>query len=388
MLGLIMLRNSYKILRKNILITGSIICILLILASCENDIGKQKNNLKNVALNTTNEPLFKQQNDIEKYRVVYRGTQGSGVGKNVVFISTDHEYRGEESLPALARILAKHYGFTCTVIWGLDAEGNIHPGSSNLKGLEVLNDADLMVIFTRFSNFEDEQMQHIDDYLKRGGPVVGLRTATHAFKNKENPNWGHYDYNYDGEKKAWKGGFGERILGETWVGHYGKNHKQASKLIVESSNKEHPILRGVENAWAQCGGYNAYPEGQDLKVLARGRVLNGMTPDASPDSTKKELPVAWVRNYKMDSGVLGRAFTTTHGASEDLLSDGFRRMLVNACFWAMEMENEIKENNNIDFVGEYKPTTFNFKGYKANVKPADLADWNSLIMPGEIVKKE
>jgi len=381
-----MLRNSYKILRRNILITASVICTLLLLISCKNDSEKQKNNSKTVASNTTKEILFWQQNDIEKYRVVYRGTQGPGVGENIVFISTDHEYRGEESLPALARILAKHYGFTCIVIWGLDEDGNIHPGSSNLKGLEVLKDADLMVIFTRFSNFEDEQMQYIDDYLKRGGPVVGLRTATHAFKNKENLKWGHYAYNYDGEKTEWKGGFGERILGETWVGHYGKNHKQASKLILEDNNKTHPILRGVENPWAQCGGYNAYPEGLDLKVLARGRVLNGMTPDASPDKTKKELPVAWVRKYKMDSGVLGRAFTTTHGASEDLLSDGFRRMLVNACFWAMEMENEIKENNNIDFVGEYKPTTFNFKGYKVNVKPADLADWNSLIMPGEIVK--
>ena len=331
---------------------------------------------------------IKEPNEADKYRVVYKGKKGPGKGKNIVFIATDHEYRGEETLPALARILAKRYGFTCTVVWALDDDGNIHPGSSNIKGLEVLKDADLMVIFLRFADFADDQMQHIDDYINRGGPVLGLRTSTHSFKNKGNLNWGHYDYTYDGSKKEWHGGFGELILGETWVGHYGKNHKQASKVIVEEENKDHPIMRGVMDAWAQCGGYNAYPQGEEMKILARGRVLNGMTPDATPDSTKEELPIAWVRKYQLSSGASGRAFTTTHGASEDILSEGFRRMLINACFWGVEMEEHIKADNNIDFVGEYIPTTFNFSGYKENVKPSDLAGWESLIMPGEIVKKK
>jgi hypothetical protein len=330
----------------------------------------------------------KKASEADKYRVVYKGKKGPGKGKNIVFIATDHEYRGEETLPALARILAKRYGFTCTVVWALDDEGNIHPGSSNIKGLEVLKKADLMVLFLRFANFEDDQMQHIDDYINRGGPVVGLRTSTHSFNNKDNVNWNHYGYRYDGTNEEWHGGFGELILGETWVGHYGKNHKQASLVLAEEENKDHPIMRGVKDAWAQCGGYNAYPQGADLKILARGRVLNGMTPDAKPDTTKDELPVAWVRKYELKSGASGRAFTTTHGASEDILSEGFRRMLVNACFWGVEMEADIKADNNIDFVGKYTPTTFNFSGYKANVKPSDLAGWESLIMPGEIVKKK
>ncbi|MDN5215170.1 ThuA domain-containing protein [Fulvivirgaceae bacterium BMA12] len=324
----------------------------------------------------------------DKYRVVYKGNNGPGKGKNIVFIASDHEYRGEETLPALAKILAKRHGFSCTVVWALDDNGNILPGSSNLKGLEALVHADLMVIFTRFSNFADDQMQHIDDYLERGGPVVGLRTATHAFSNQNNAKWQHYHYKYDGSKEDWHGGFGEVILGETWVGHYGKNHKQASILIAEQAQREHPIMRGVSNAWAQCGGYKAYPQGKDLKVLARGRVLNGMTPDAAPDITKAELPVAWVRTYQLASGASGRVFTTTHGASEDILSDGFRRMLINACFWAVGMEDDIKAGNDIDFVGSYQPTKFNFDGYKANVKPSDLAGWESLIMPGEIIKKD
>lgn len=324
---------------------------------------------------------------VSAYQIVYKGEKGPGRGKNIVFITTDHEYRSEESLPALARILAKRYGFTCTVIFGLDDNGHILPGSSNLKGLAALDKADLMVLFTRFSNFDDEEMQHFDAYIRRGGPIVAFRTATHAFNNKGNAKWEHYSWNYKGEKSAWKDGFGELVLGETWVSHYGTNHKQSSKLILEDSQKQHPILRGVKEVWVQSGGYTAYPN-EGTTTLARGQVLNGMTPSSQPDPTKELLPVAWVKNYSVESGPTGRAFTTTHGASEDLLNEGFRRMAINAALWAMGMEKKIKANNPIEFVGPYQPTPFNFDGYKTKVKPADLADWNSLIMPGEIFKKK
>ena len=334
---------------------------------------------------TAKESSLSVQNDEDKYRVIYKGDTGPGVGKNIVFIASDHEYRGEETLPELAKILAKRYGFTCTVVFALDDQGNIFPGGSNIKGLEVLDKADLLVLFTRFANFPDAEMQHIDDYLKRGGPIMGFRTSTHAFDTKNNPKWAHYGWDYKGDKTAWKDGFGEYVLGETWVSHYGTNHKQSSKLIIEPSQKSHPIMTGVKDMAVQSGAYTTMPKGT---VLARGQVLNGMTADSEPDKTKDLLPVAWIRDYKIDNGKTGRAFATTHGASEDILNEGFRRMLINTTFWAMGMEKDIKPNNNIDFVGPYKPTTFNFDGYKANVKPSDLAGFDSLIMPGEVFKKK
>lgn len=329
-------------------------------------------------------PTSSLQDDVSKYRVVYKGDSGPGVGKNIVFIASDHEYRGEETLPALARILAKRYGFTCTVVFALDDQGNILPGSSDLRGLEVLEQADLMVIFTRFANFPDSEMQHIDNYLKRGGPVIGLRTSTHAFDTKGNKKWEHYGWDYKGSKQAWKDGFGEVVLGESWISHYGTNHKQSSKLIIDERAKQHPIMRGVKDMAVQSGGYTADPRGT---VLARGQILNGMTAESEPDKTKELLPVAWVMNYNIEGGATGRSFATTHGASEDILNEGFRRMLINSTFWDMGMENEINAAGNIDFVGPYKPTTFNFDGYKARVKPSDLAGWDTLIMPGEVVKK-
>ena len=312
--------------------------------------------------------------------VEYVGEKGPGKGKHIVFIAGDHEYRGEETLPALARILAKRYGFKCSVFFTTNKEtGEIQPGSSHIAGLEALKTADLMVVFLRFQDFPDKEMQHFVDYLNRGGPVMGLRTSTHAFQiRNKNAKFHRYTWNYGG--KDFKQGFGEQILGETWVGHYGRNHRQSSKLLLEKDAEEHPILRGVEKVHVQCGGYQAYPP-KDATVLAKGQILNGMKADSPPDKNKKILPVAWIRNYKAESGKKGRVFTTTHGASEDILNEGFRRMLINASFWCMGMEKAIKADGDVAFVGPYKPSTFKFRGFVKGVKPSDLAGWDTPIMP-------
>lgn len=314
------------------------------------------------------------------HRVVFEGESGPGKGKHIVFVAGDHEYRGEETLPALARIMAKRYGFKCSVFFTLDPQtGTIKPGSSHIRGLEALETADLMVVFLRFQNFEDSQMQHFVNYLERGGPIVGLRTSTHAF-NMEGGRFAKYSYAYKGDE--FKDGFGRQILGETWAGHYGKNHVQSSLVIAEKSQLSHPILRGVEKMHVQSGGYKAYPIKGSV-TLARGRILNGMQADAQPDKTKEELPVAWVRSYESKSGRKGRVFATTHGASEDILNAGFRRLLVNGMFWAVGMEDEITSNGPIGFVGPYNPVTFSFGGYRKGIKPADLAGWESPILSSE-----
>ncbi len=311
--------------------------------------------------------------------VVYKGTRGPGAGKHIVFLAGDHEYRSEESLPALARILAKHYGFKCSVFFTTDPKtGFIEPGSSNISGLEALRTADLLVVFLRFQDFPDDQMRHIVDYLDRGGPIVGFRTATHAFQILR-PDATFLKYTWKGVD-GYAGGFGRQILGETWVSHYGKNHAQSSRLVLEAEQSGHPILRGVKDVWVQSGGYTANPiEGSH--ILAKGQILDGMTADSPPARDKDTLPVAWYRTYTSPSGTSGRVFTTTHGASEDLLNDGFRRMAVNACLWAAGLESSIRPASDISFVGPYQPSTFNFGGYVKGVKPADLAAWDSPILP-------
>jgi putative membrane-bound dehydrogenase-like protein len=303
--------------------------------------------------------------------VVYEGTDGIGKGKHIVFLAGDHEYRSEETLPALARILANHFGFKCTVLFNVDGKtGEIVPGNSNMPGMEALDSADLAVVFLRFQNFPKEQMKPLDDYLNRGGPVVGLRTATHAFKMKATDPFSKYSY--DSKTPGYELGFGHQVLGQTWVGHYGTNHKQSTRITIIDDKKNHPILRGVKDVWVQAGGYVGKPT--DGETLTMAQPLNGMKPDSPVDATKPPMPSEWTRTYKTASGKSGRVFTSLYGTPEDILNDGYRRMLVNACLWALSLEDSIKPDANIAFVGPFKPNTFGNGSFARGVKPAMYAD--------------
>lgn len=311
--------------------------------------------------------------------LVFEGDTGPGKGKHLVFIASDHEYRSEEALPALARILAKHHGFKCTVLFGVDASGAITPGESNVPGMEVLESADLMVVFLRFQDWPAEQMQHFVDYLDRAGPIVGLRTATHAFKIPKESPFAKYGNGYPGGE--YKDGFGRQVLGEKWAGHYGKNHRQSTRLDIVPGKAGHPILRGVKDMWVQCAGYQADPLAPS-EVLATAQPLVGMEPDSAADPEFAPVPAAWTRSYTGKSTAPGRVFTSTYGASNDIENEGFRRMLVNACFWAAGLEDAIRPDANVSFVGPYHATWRKDRGRRREgLKPEDMAGWESAIVP-------
>src|SRR5687768_12437194 len=142
--------------------------------------------------------------------VVYDGFDGPGKGKHIVLVSGDEEYRSEEALPQLAKILSKHHGFKCTVLFAIDSKtGVVNPNQKdNIPGLDALATADLMIIFTRFRDLPDDQMKHIVDYVESGRPVIGIRTATHAFDIKGNKTYSKYGWT----NKDWDGGFGRQVL--------------------------------------------------------------------------------------------------------------------------------------------------------------------------------
>ncbi len=310
--------------------------------------------------------------------LVYLGSDGPGKGKHIVFVSGDHEYRSEETLPALARVLAKNAGFKCTVLFNVDAQsGEVVPGNSNIPGLEALDTADLAVVFLRFQNLPAAQMKHFAAYLDRGGPCVGLRTATHAFQIPGDGEFKKYSWNYKGND--YLSGFGHQVLGQSWVGHYGKNHQQSTRISGVPALAAHPILRGVKDVWVQAGGYVGKPT--DGEILTMAQPLNGMTPESPADASKAPMPSEWTRTYKSASGKAGRVFTSLYGASEDILNEGYRRLLVNGCFWAVGLENAIKPDLNVDLVGPYKPNTFGNNGYAAGVKPSAYAGFESPIPP-------
>src|SRR5437667_7835302 len=173
-------------------------------------------------------------------RLVIHGRSGPGKGKRIVLVRGDEEYRSEQALPQLARILSYRHGFDCTVLFAIDPkDGTINPNQSdNIPGLEALDSSDLMILFTRFRNLPDTQMKHIVDYVESGRPVVAMRTATHAFDLKTSKTYQRYNWN----SEEWDGGFGRRVLGETWIDHHGRHGVQSTRGMLVKGQERHPIL--------------------------------------------------------------------------------------------------------------------------------------------------
>ncbi len=307
--------------------------------------------------------------------VVYDGFDGPGDGKHVVLVSGDEEYRSEQALTQLGKILAKHHGFKCTVLFAIDPEtGTIDPiNRSNIPGLEALKTADLMIIATRFRDLPDDQMKHIADYVASGRPIIGMRTATHAFNIAPGKKYSHWSW----RSEEWEGGFGRQILGETWIAHHGHHKHEATRGLIAEGMEDHPIVRGSEDIFGTTDVYKVrLPLPEDCHPLVMGQVLDGMTPDSKPVEGEKNdpmMPVAWITSYQGDSGETGRVFTTTMGAATDLKSEGLRRLLVNAAYWCVGLEDQIPARANVDLVGEFDPLPYGFKGHKPGVKPSDHA---------------
>jgi type 1 glutamine amidotransferase len=304
--------------------------------------------------------------------VVFEGKDGPGKGKHIVFLAGDEEYRSEDSMPQLAKILAVRHGFKCTVLFAINKEtGEIDPQTlDNIPGLEALDTADLMVMFLRFRELPDEQMKHIIDYTNSGKPIVGLRTATHAFnyvKHKDSP-YSKYSF----RSKDPDGGYGRLVFGETWIDHYGRHQQESTRGLIVKGMGNESIARGIDDIWGPSDVYDLTTLAGDCRPLVMGQVLSGMNPDDKPNPDKRIVPVAWTKTYTGEKGKTARVFTTTMGHSFDFFNEGFRRLMVNACYWALGMEDKIPAKSNVDFVGTYNPNKIGMGGQKKGLKPSDL----------------
>lgn len=326
--------------------------------------------------------------------VVYAGSGEPGGGKRVVFVTGDEEYRSEQGMPQIARILAR-LGCHCTVLFAIDAKtGAIDPGvRDHIPGLDALDGADLMVLFTRFRDLPDAQMQHVVDYVESGRPIVALRTATHAFAFEKHTKWKTWSWN------AEDGGFGRRVLGETWVAHHGEHGKQSARGVIAANAADHPILRGITkgSVWDPADVYEVrLPLPAGCEPLLLGEVLDGMTPDAETarvvvdpsagtirDPNTPMMPLAWTREWRAPNGRATRIFTTTLGSAQAFTQEGSRRLLVNACLWALGRDTAITRDLDVSLAGDFTPSPFGFGTHQKGVRPGDLA-WPP---PGESPRK-
>ena len=305
--------------------------------------------------------------------VAYEGETGPGVGRRIVLLTGDEEYRSEEGLVQMARILAVRHGFKCTVLFALDShDGTINPNAANsLSGATALDQADAIFMMLRFREWPDSTMKHFADAYLAGKPMVALRTSTHAFKYADTSTSPFRKYSY--RSTEWPGGFGRQVLGETWVSHLGNNHQEATRGVIEASAKDDPLLRGVGVIFADTGAYTANPQ-PDSKILLRGQVLAGTTRDSPLEATGKNQPiqpVAWHREHRNEAGKTNKVFCTTLGSATDLRDESFRRLLVNAVYWGLGLE--VPARADVQLVGNYQPTEYGPDKFRKGVKPDDLA---------------
>jgi hypothetical protein len=308
--------------------------------------------------------------------ITYEAKPGPGQGRHLVFLTGDEEYRGEEGLPMLAKILSQRHGFKCTVLFALDPDGTINPdNNASLGGSEALDTADGLVLALRFRQWPDAVMKRFADAVARGVPVIGLRTSTHAFR---------FPASHPGAYKHFND-FGREVLGENWVSHWGANRKGATRGIIEPGAESDPVLRGVTDIFGDSGVYETHPVAGS-KILVRGQVLQGMRPTDPPDLLQRKvrkadgqeqgindpmMPVAWTRLHESPGGRANRVFCTTMGAATDLLSEGLRRLVVNAVLWGFAIE--IPAQTDVRFVDPYEPSAYAFKGYRRGLRPEDHA---------------
>ncbi len=308
--------------------------------------------------------------------VVYPGGTGPGRGKHIVLVSGDEEYRSEEALPQLAKILSQRHGFRCTQLFSQKRDtAEIDPDERGyIPGLGALADADMLVLFTRFRRLADEDMQHIRDFVAAGKPLLGIRTATHAFAYEKDSKSVHAAWTWNNADGS--GGFGRQILGETWISHHGRHGSESTRGVIPEPMRSHPILRGVKDVWGPTDVYGIRSLPADAQVLLEGAVLDGMTSDSQPVADERNnprTPICWLRQRQLENGQVQRIVASTIGAAIDLQSEHLRRLFINACYWGMGLEEAIGAASDARLVGEYTPTMFGFGGFQSGVFPRDHA---------------
>ncbi len=299
--------------------------------------------------------------------------KGTSKGKKIVLVSGDDEYRSEEMLPQMAKILSERHGFDCTVLFALDEKGFIVPDKQdNIAGLHLLKQADLMVLFIRMRSLPDDQIKHFAEYLSDGKPIIAIRTSTHPFQLPASSGYAHWSW----RSNEPEGGFGRSILGETWINHHGNHGKESCRGLIAPGAAQHPILRGIKDGdiWGPTDVYGVrLPLPGDCKPIVLGQVLQGMSATDAPVDGKKNdpmMPIAWTKTYHNGAGKSGRVFTTTMGSSQDFLNEGFRRLMINSCYWGLQLDEQIPAKSNVELIGNYVTSPFKFGGYVRNKRPS------------------
>lgn len=306
--------------------------------------------------------------------LTYAGGEGPGKGRRIVLIAADQEYRSEQAMPMMAKILSTHHGFDCTVLFGVNEKGEVDPTlpvypeegkefkEHHIPGLEHLATADLVIFFPRLLTLPMAEREAIVKYVDSGRPIISLRTGNHGFHAA-------LPYLIDGRQVDW----GNDVLGGTFLGHHGQWMADSTRGIIVAEEQDHPILTGVTDIWGNSDVYRTYPEGGSLPAgctaLVWGQPLLGRQRDDPPNPDLEPLPVAWFKNWRTSGGKEARVFQSTMGSGSDLKCPGLRRLIINAVYWGVGLESALNATRSVDFVGTYEPLESGFDYGRLGVVP-------------------
>ena len=293
-----------------------------------------------------------------------------------MLIAADQEYRSEQSMPMMAKILSTHHGFDCTVLFAVNEKGEVDPTmpvypekgkefkAHHIPGLEHLAKADLVIFFPRLLTLPAPELERIVKYVDSGKPIISLRTGNHGFRSP-------LPYKINGQQVRW----GEDVLGGSFMGHHGRWQADSTRGTIVPEQKDHPILTGVSDIWGNSDVYRTYKEGTSLPAgctaLVWGQPLMGRQPNDPPNPKLEPLPVAWFKHWQTSEGKQARVFQSTMGSGTDLENPGLRRLIINAVYWGLGMESAITPTRSVDIVGTYQPlkSGFNYQAIGVVPKP-------------------
>jgi type 1 glutamine amidotransferase len=228
---------------------------------------------------------------------------------NVVILAGEGEYSSGTVMELFQHDIEKQLGAKATLCVADPLEDLPDLPLSRFAGIEALADADLLAIYTRFRRLPDDEMELLDSYLKRGGPVLGLRTSTHAFAFRDYERW-----------RGWNDGFGTDVLGTRWIRHHGHSSRTLVRRVAQDRTG---ILEGVPSSFQSRSWLYVVDGSTEKEVLLNGEPIQ-------PETEAEPGPVAWVRTAGR------RVFYSSLGHPDDFGLPAFRRLLVNAARWCLE----------------------------------------------------
>lgn len=224
---------------------------------------------------------------------------------HLVMLIAEREYKTKDTLPAFA---AEHLAdFKVTSVFEDPDDRN------RFAGMEAVREADVLLVSVRRRTLPPEQLALVREHVAAGKPLLGIRTASHAFAIRKGKA---------PEGRALWQDFDATVLGGNYQGHYGNPKKDGPQVMIARTKTNHPILKGLSPNTFRSGGslYKTKPIDDDTTLLLSG------TFDGKPAE-----PVAWT--HIGPAG--GKVFYTSLGHVEDFAAEPFQRLLKNAVRWSV-----------------------------------------------------